>query len=244
MKSYKEAVILKNEEISKNIFLMRLKVKMDVKPGQFFMLRSDTFRQDPLLSRPFSVSDCDIETISFLYQVKGKATDIIANLKEGALLKLLGPLGNGFNVDYPNEKSIALVSGGIGIAPLLYLAKSLKRKFDLYAGFRNEKYFINNFSNYASNIHTVSERDDKMFVTQLLKNKKYDIIYACGPNIMLKNLYKQTPKCTDIYISMEAHMACGIGACLGCTVGSSKGEFLRVCKDGPVFEAKEIFNES
>ncbi|EEB36363.1 dihydroorotate dehydrogenase, electron transfer subunit [Anaerococcus hydrogenalis DSM 7454] len=111
------------------------------------MLRCDSFRNSPLLSRPFGVCDQDDETMSFLYQVKGVGTKILSDLKEGSKVKLLGPLGKGFEIK--KGKKAAIVAGGIGIAPLLYLAKSLDQKADFYAGFSDEEYFTDYFKDFV-----------------------------------------------------------------------------------------------
>ena len=238
MQSYRDAKIIFNTKIKDDIYFCKLKTKLNAKPGQFFMLRCDSFRNSPLLSRPFGVCDQDDETMSFLYQVKGVGTKILSDLKEGSIVKLLGPLGKGFEIK--KVKKAAIVAGGIGIAPLLYLAKSLDQKADFYAGFSDEEYFTDYFKDYVEKTTVTIDKKDKIFITDKIDTEKYDIIYACGPNPMLKTLSTKN-KNTEIQISMEAHMACGIGACLGCTVENSKGEFIRVCKEGPVFDSKEIF---
>lgn len=238
MKSYKKGKILLNQEISKDIWLMKVDVGLDSKPGQFFMFRTDSFRNEPLLSRPFGICDDKENELSIFYQVVGEGTKIMAGLKKDAEVKILGPLGKGFEIK--NSQKIAVVAGGIGIAPLLYLCKNLPSKVDFYAGFSDEEYFIDPFKPYANKIITTVDKRDHKFITEAIDPNDYDYIYACGPNPMLKALCDKNTK-AEIQVSMEAHMACGIGACLGCTVESTKGEFLRVCKDGPVFDSKEVF---
>lgn len=238
MKSYKKAKIIENKKIAKDIYLMKVKTSLNAKPGQFFMFRTDSFRNEPLLSRPFSVCDDKPGELSFLYLVKGKGTEIMAGLKKDTEVKLLGPLGRGFKLE--KDKKIAVLAGGIGIAPLLYLVKNLETKPDFYAGFSEEEYFIDPFRPYVNKIVTTVDKKDKIFITDAINPDDYDLIYACGPNPMLKALTDKNTR-AHIQVSMEAHMACGIGACLGCTVESPSGEFLRVCKDGPVFDSKEVF---
>ena len=239
MRSYKKAIITENKKINENVWLMKVKSEIHTKPGEFFMIRSDVFGNDPLLSRPFSVSDEKNGEISFLYLVVGKATNLMTKFKIGHEMKILGPLGKGFRYENSDDKKIALVAGGVGIAPLLYLAKKLKNKADLYAGFSKDSYYLDEFRPYVNNIFTTSDLYDKKFITEILDPNEYDLIYACGPNPMLKSLCDKNNKAL-IQISMESHMACGIGACLGCTVKTNEGN-LRVCKDGPVFDSKEIF---
>ena len=237
MKSYKIGKIISNDKISEGIYKMEIACKMKAKPGQFLMVRNESFRNSPLLSRPFGICDISDKSITILYQVKGIGTKILSNLKENNNIQVLGPLGKGFNLK-SNKKS-AILSGGIGIAPMLYLAKSLDNKADFYAGFGEDEYFIDEFKDYTSKIFTTSEKKDGKFITDLINTNDYEVIYACGPNPMLQALTRKN-KNTEIQISMEAHMACGIGACLGCTIENIRGDFIRVCKDGPVFDAKEI----
>lgn len=240
MKTYKKGKVLENIEISPNIYKMTLDISLDGKPGQFFMLRCDSFRNEPLLSRPFGICDQDDKTLTLLYQVVGEGTDIMAGLTKDAEVKLLGPLGNGFRIDDTKDKKIAVVAGGIGIAPLLYLVKNLDTKADFYGGFTKDPYFTEEFKAHVKSITYTSFEKDGKFITQAFNPNDYDIIYACGPNPMLKAIHDMNDT-AEIQISMEAHMACGIGACLGCTVESVDGEFIRVCKDGPVFDSREVF---
>lgn len=238
MKSYKIGRIIENKKIAEDIWLMKIHTDLKSKPGQFFMFRTKSFRNEPLLSRPFGVCDENPNQLSLLYQVVGKATDIMSSLRKDTEVQILGPLGNGFELI--KDKKIAVVAGGIGIAPLLYLCKKLETKVDFYAGFSNEKYLIDEFKPFTNKIITTVDKIDHKFITEEINPDDYDIIYACGPNPMLQALCQKNNK-AKIQISMEAHMACGIGACLGCTVESKNGEFLRVCKDGPVFDSKEVF---
>ncbi|MDY3007353.1 dihydroorotate dehydrogenase electron transfer subunit [Anaerococcus porci] len=238
MEGYRKADVVFNKKISDNIYFCKLKTKINAKPGQFFMLRTDSFRESPLLSRPFGVCDQDEETMSFLYQVKGVGTNIIKDLKKGSEVSILGPLGNGFKIR--EGRKSAIVAGGIGIAPLLFLAKMLDKKADFYVGFSDFEYFTDYFKDYVNNTTVTIDKIDKIFITDKINTNDYDVIYACGPNPMLETLSKKNTT-TEIQISMEAHMACGIGACLGCTIENINGDFIRVCKDGPVFDSKEIF---
>lgn len=239
MLNYRPCKVIENIEIAPGIFKISLDINLEADPGEFFMLRADSFRQDPILARPFGVCDQKEDRLVFLVQVVGKATKLIASLKEGDGVSVLGPLGNGFVKE--NDKKIAIVAGGIGIAPLLELAKSLDTKADFYAGFADEPYFVDEFKPYVGKIITSSEKKEGKFILDKLNPDDYDLIYACGPNPMLEALCKKNTR-AKIQVSMEAHMACGIGACLGCTVKDSNGEFVRVCHDGPVFDAERIFS--
>ena len=239
MLNYRPCKVIENIEIAPGIFKISLDINLEADPGQFFMLRADSFRQDPILARPFGVCDQKEDRLVFLVQVVGKATKLIASLKERDGVSVLGPLGNGFVKE--NDKKIAIVAGGIGIAPLLELAKNLDTKADFYAGFADEPYFVDEFKPYVGKIITSSEKKEGKFILDKLNPDDYDLIYACGPNPMLEALCKKNTR-AKIQVSMEAHMACGIGACLGCTVKDSNGEFVRVCHDGPVFDAERIFS--
>lgn len=239
MQSYRHCKVLNNVEIAPGILKISLGINLNAKPGQFFMLRADSFRNDPILARPFGVCDQREDELIFLVQVVGKGTRLIANLKKNDGVSILGPLGNGFVKT--NDKKIAIVAGGIGIAPLLELAKNLDIKADFYAGFADEPYFIDDFKPYVGKIITSSEKKEGKFILDKLNPDDYDLIYACGPNPMLKALCEKNTR-AKIQVSMEAHMGCGIGACLGCTVEDKSGDFIRVCKDGPVFDAERIFS--
>ena len=135
MNKYIESEIILNEEISDGIFKLVLKGKFQGDPGQFYMLRA--WDESPLLPRPLSICDLDEESITFLYAVVGKGTSIISSMRVGESIKILGPLGNGFEL-HPEAKC-AIVAGGIGIAPMKYLSRKLKN-VDLYVGYRNTTY--------------------------------------------------------------------------------------------------------
>ena len=234
-----------NVEISEVVYKLSIKGKFNVKPGQFFMLKVGEV--EPLLPRPISVYDVDEEKISFLYQIVGQGTKLLSKLKENEVVQIMGPLGNGFDVENIKGK-IAVVSGGIGIAPMSYLIKKLTNcEIDFYAGFRTVDYSVDTVEKNVSEIYLSTEsgrKGYKGYVTDLIKPQKYQTVICCGPEIMMK---KVVSMCNDakvpIYVSMETHMACGIGACLVCTC-KTKGGNKRTCKDGPVFYGKDlIFND-
>lgn len=233
-KKYTKAKILENVEVSKNVFKLVLEGKFKGNPGQFYMLKS--WEESPLLPRPFGICDLKDNSITFLYEVVGKGTGIMSSLRVGEYMEILGPLGNGFEI-FENKKS-AIVSGGIGIAPMIYLSKFLKN-VDLYTGFRDTPYMTNAFENISKNIISTDTGSygEKGFITDFVEDK-YDVIYACGPNPMMRSLKNRNLSAKEYY-SLEAHMACGIGACLGCTVKTVNG-LKRVCKDGPIFEKDEV----
>ncbi|WP_099203107.1 dihydroorotate dehydrogenase electron transfer subunit [Miniphocaeibacter massiliensis] len=234
--NYVSAKILRNEKIDEGIFIMELEGNFQGVPGQFYMLRA--WDEYPLLPRPISIFDLDDEKITFLYAVVGKGTGIMADLKEGASMQILGPLGNGFPLE--DNKKIALVAGGIGLAPMKYLARKLNGKVDLFAGFRNSSYLMDEMKEFVDNvIVTTNDGNEgkKGFITDYIKDE-YDVVYACGPNPMMNSL-KNLSLNAKSYYSLEAHMACGIGACLGCAIETTKG-IKRVCHEGPVFNGEEV----
>ena len=234
------AEILQNEQVSDDFYLMKVKKENQAAMGQFYMLRA--WNEYPVLSRPISVFDADPETVSFLYKVVGKGTEIFTKLKAGDEITLDGPHGNGF----PEVKGkIALVGGGVGIAPLYLTAKTLKKldpdtKVDIYLGFSGQPILTDRYEAVADQVKV----NVGGFVTDDIDPREYDFILTCGPEIMMKVLYR---KCRDlkakapVYVSMENRMACGIGACLVCTCKTSKGN-RRACKDGPVTLGNEVFD--
>ncbi|TCU74139.1 dihydroorotate oxidase B electron transfer subunit [Tissierella praeacuta] len=237
--SYKDGIIYSNTEISLNIYEIVLEGEFKGFPGQFYMIRGWN-GLDPFLPRPISIADLDNGKIKFLYEVRGRGTHIISRLKKGDRLSVLGPLGNGFNLEVQGK--IALLSGGIGIAPMLYLAKNLSGEVTIYSGFRNDAYFLDQIKPYVKNIFIATEDGSighKGFVTELFDPSKYDLVLTCGPTPMMEVVIKMCKGEVPVYVSMESRMACGIGACLGCTIETIRG-MERVCKEGPVFKGEEV----
>ena len=137
-----------------------------------------------------------------------------------------------------------MVFGGIGIAPLYEVVKNLQEcEIDLYAGFREKSYSTEAFKEYVENIYIATEsgeEGEKGYITDILEVNKYDMVLCCGPEVMMKKVVKMCKeKKVPIYISMEKHMACGVGACLGCTCKTKDGN-KRTCKEGPVFLGDEL----
>lgn len=236
-----QELVIYNKEIAKGIFELRVKGNFEAKPGQFYMLKC--WDDGPFLPRPISVHDVNGEYITFIYSVVGKGTKLFSNLRENDKLQIMGPLGNGFDVDKIKGK-VAVVAGGIGIAPLKYVVKSLEGcAIDLYCGFRNEVYLTEDFNEHVEKMEVSTEDGStghKGYVTELLEPEKYDVVLCCGPEIMMN---KVTEMCLEkdvkVYVSMENKMACGIGACLVCTCKTKEGN-KRTCKDGPVFDGRDL----
>ena len=217
--------------------------------GQFYLLRS--VKSGVLLGRPISIYmakkiENDVE-LEFLILKKGKGTQELCALEQNDQIEVIGPLGNSF----PNPKSddkICIVGGGIGVAPVAGFASTLTPKsYDFFASFKSGSYGLEYVN--ASEL-TITTDDGSVGIhgmlpaaltADVLKNKGYTVLYACGPSPMLAYLQKICLEAgVRSYLSMENRMACGVGACLGCTITTSEGN-KRCCKDGPVFPG-EILN--
>jgi dihydroorotate dehydrogenase electron transfer subunit len=247
--------IIFNRPIAPSIMLMGL-IAPDISaraiPGQFIMLRV-TREKDPLLRRPFSI--CAIQedhTILILYKVVGQGTSVLAQTVAGDRLSVLGPLGNGYIISRNNKKHI-LVAGGIGLAPLIFLARTIKdHDFSFVAGYRssNEIIPISEMITPDFDPGISIATDDGAYghrgpVTDLLETALEQAgniataIYACGPLGMLKRVSAMAAQRNiPCQVSIETNMACGLGACQGCAVKASAGSsfpYYHVCKDGPVF---------
>lgn len=216
--------------------------------GQFFMLRSWGADEAPTLSRPISVHSYDAQSgeLEFLYEVKGPGTQKLALLTQGDLLTVTGPAGNGFDVAHFNGR-IAVVGGGIGTAPLLQVVRELYaagKRPEFFCGFRSKSYGTQWFDAYVTETHIATDDGSEGhhgLITQILDPAQFDVVLCCGPTPMMKAvaaLCKE--KGTPCFVSLENKMACGIGACLGCTCHTQTGAKC-VCKEGPVFNAQEVF---
>jgi dihydroorotate dehydrogenase electron transfer subunit len=241
-----------NAEISDNIYQLEVSGSFRGNPGQFYMLRC--WEKEPVLSRPISIHALEKNKITFLYRVIGNGTKKLCNLKRGDKINLLGPLGNGFNMK-KLEGNIAVITGGIGIAPMFYLVVDMinhnlissenrkNLKVDLYAGFKDEIYSVEKFRSLVDNVYITTESGKygkRGFVTEGFKPEFYDMVLCCGPEVMMKKVAEGcVRKKVAVYMSMERRMACGIGACLGCACNTIFGN-KRVCKDGPVFSGREL----
>lgn len=220
-------------------------------PGQFVQVKIDC-GDTPLLRRPLSIHDAGKGTIDLLYAVVGKGTKMLSAKKAGDPLDIIGPLGTGFDLTPAPDAYPVLVAGGMGIAPLYFLAKKLKSKAKIILiGAKDKKDLISvsGFKKLESRV-CISTDDGsfgrKGYVTELLrqelgilKNRRL-VIYACGPRPMLKEVARIARQAhIRAQVSLEEHMSCGFGACLGCVVKTTDG-YKRVCKEGPVFDAREI----
>ncbi len=245
--SDRDAMIEKIDILSKDTVSMWLKCdKLDFEAGQFMMLETPGFS----LRRPFVLVDKANNSIRIIFKLRGEGTHLLSMLGVGNTLKVLAPLGEKFP-DPEKDTTPILVGGGIGIVTMLPLAKKLstQHKPIMFMGAETKDSIIleKEFKSIATIISCTDDGTygDKCNVAQLVekyifKNRGKYTIYGCGPNPMLKSLGKFA-KTKDIkcYVSLEERMACGVGACLCCAVKTTHG-IKRVCKEGPVFEAKDI----
>lgn len=234
--------VTENKQILNNIYKLSAEFEAEIKPGQFFMLK--TLDNSFLLPRPISVNDVNGNIASFLFRLEGQGTKNISKLCVNDKIQLFGPLGNGFDTEKLKGKT-AIIGGGIGVAPLLYLTKILGINADVYLGYKDMEnmYISEEFKIYANKIVIVTEDGsfgEKGFVTDFVPYNKYDTVVTCGPETMMNKIMNiciaNNIKC---YLSLERRMACGIGACLGCTVETKNGN-KRACKDGPVFDSEDL----
>lgn len=250
MKKVEEAVILKNVSIAENIFDMIIKapaVAENAAAGQFVQIYVGNGVN--LLPRPISICEIDKQngTLRLVYQVVGKGTEIFSSKKEGDILKIVGPLGNGY--DLKNVSKSIFVGGGIGVPPLLETVKQAKGEKIVVLGFRSGTILKEDFEKTGAKVFIATDDGSVGFkgnVVELMKAEGIvgDVIYSCGPKIMLKFLSQYAEsKNIECFVSMEERMACGIGACVGCVVKIKDSESFahkKVCKDGPVFNSKEV----
>ena len=245
------AVIVSQKCIGTDIYDMVLSFPRgakEAKPGQFIAMYCEDGTK--LLPRPISICGIDAEkgTLRVVYRIAGAGTRLFSEMREGDSLEVLGPLGNGFTM---KEEKAIIVGGGIGIPPMLELAKQLSCEKTVVLGYRDELFLKDEFESYA--VVAVATEDGscgtKGTVIDAIKEAGVDgkVIYACGPMPMLKALAEYAEAHDmEAQISLEERMACGIGACLGCICKTKKKDHhtnvnnQRICKDGPVFDAKEV----
>ena len=237
--------IKENRALTDLVWLMRLEGDTSdiTAAGQFVNIQLDGL----YLRRPISVFDCEDGLLSIIYKVVGKGTEKMTTLPVGTELDILTGLGNGYTLEKVGEKPV-LVGGGVGVPPMYYLAKKLiaaGKKPEIVVGFNtaSEIFGVEFFEALGLNV-TVTTVDGsigiKGFVTNALETLDYDYICTCGPEPMLKALYRAT-ECSGQY-SFEERMGCGFGACMGCSCKTVTG-YKRICKDGPILEKEEILWE-
>lgn len=252
------AVVISQEQLADGIYSMWLQTEEIAGlavPGQFISMY--TKDESKLLPRPISICEIDKEKkqLRVVYRVTGKGTgtEQFSKMIEGDRIDILGPLGNGFPLEDGKGKNAFLIGGGIGVPPILELAKQLDcEKKQIIVGYRDAEAFLKEEFEANGELYISTEDGSvgiKGNVMDAIRENalKADIIYACGPTPMLRAI-KQYAEENEIvcYISMEERMACGIGACLACVCQSKEKDHhsnvnnKRVCKDGPVFLSTEV----
>lgn len=235
-------IVQENREIAKEIYRMVLEgdTSATTKPGQFINIALEGF----YLRRPISVCDWDDGSITILYKTIGEGTIAMSKLQKGSSLDILTGLGNGFDLSLGGDRPL-LIGGGVGIPPLYGLAKRLIHEgasVSVILGFgtKEDAMYVDEFHALGADV-TVTTMDGSLGiqgnVTDAMKKMEYSYLYTCGPKGMLKAVYDSS-SCGGQY-SFEERMACGFGACMGCSCQTKKGS-KRICREGPVLEREEI----
>ena len=255
-KKKEQAKVVSQEQLD-GIFSMWIQTEAagSARPGQFISMYTNDGSK--LLPRPISICEIDKEggKLRVVYRVTGEktGTEEFSQMKAGDTIPVIGPLGNGFPFEKAEGKKVFLMGGGIGVPPILELAKQMEcEKKQIVVGYRDAHTFLKEEFEQAGELYISTEDGSvgtKGNVIDAIRAEKLtaDIIYACGPTPMLKALKAYAMENgIECYISLEEKMACGIGACLGCVCHSkdidehSNVRNKRICKDGPVFRAEEV----
>ena len=236
--------ITENTPLTNNVYKMCLEGDTTeiTAPGQFINIKLDSL----FLRRPISVFDRNDTTITIIYKVVGTGTEKMSQMSVGETLDVLTGLGNGYNTSLCKNHAV-LLGGGVGVPPLYMLAKTLineGKKVTAILGFNTKDEVFAEQSFKELGVETIVTTVDgsygtKGFVTNALP-QDYDYFFTCGPEPMLKAVYKSTK--TSGQYSFEERMGCGFGACMGCSCKTITG-YKRICKDGPVLEKEEILWE-
>ena len=237
--------ILSNIALTDNVYKMVLSgdTSAITASGQFVNIQLEGL----FLRRPISVCDYDESTLTIIYKVVGKGTEAMSKMTGGQLDILTG-LGNGYDLSVSGDCPV-LVGGGVGVPPMYNLAKKLVnkgKKVTVILGFntKNEIFYEDEFKKLGCDVRVTTVDGSygiQGFVTDALKDISYTYFYSCGPEPMLKALYKATT--TSGQMSFEERMGCGFGACMGCSCKTLTG-YKRICKDGPVMRKEEILWEN
>lgn len=247
-----QAAVIKQEEIAPEIYSLWIKtdkIAAHAKPGQFISIYCDDASR--LLPRPISICEIDRAdgALRLVYRIAGKGTAEFSKKQTGDFLTVLGPLGNGFPM---KQKKAFLIGGGIGVPPMLELAKQLNCEKQIILGYRNSSMFLLEEFGCQGSVYVATEdgsRGTKGNVLDAIRENGLDaeVIYACGPTPMLRAIKAYAAEHgIECWISLEEKMACGIGACLACVCQSKEVDHhtnvhnKRICKEGPVFLAEEV----
>ncbi len=249
-----KATVVSQNEIAEQIYDMWLETDLakEAHPGQFVAVYPKNAAT--LLPRPISICEADKQRnrLRLVYRVAGSGTKEFSGYQAGDSIFILGILGNGFPIEKAKGKTVFLMGGGIGIPPMLQLAKELDAEKQIVVGYRNRELFLSEDLKQYGNIYIATEdgsAGSKGNVMDAIRENKLraDMIMACGPMPMLRAIKKYAEENgIEAYISLEERMACGVGACLGCVCKTKEVDHhshvhnARICTDGPVFEAREV----
>ena len=237
--------ILSNANLTSNVYIMTLNGDTQgIRCGQFVNIQLDGL----FLRRPISVCDCEGDVLTLIYKVVGRGTEKMSHMTEGESLDLLTGLGNGYNTTPSGDKPL-LLGGGVGVPPLYMLCKKLiseGKHPTVILGFNkaDEVFYEDEFKALGAEVIVCTADGSygvKGFVTTAMEGIDYTYFFTCGPEPMLKAVYKATT--TEGQMSFEERMGCGFGACMGCSCKTITG-YKRICKEGPVMRKKEILWEN
>ncbi len=255
MKMHETATVVKAVRLSEGIYDIEVECKSagEARPGQFAMIYPAS--KDTLLGRPISICEVKDGSIRFVFRVVGKGTKEFSELKAGDSVRIIAPLGNGYDTNAYKGKKVTVMGGGIGIPPMLELAKDLNKKgceVSAVMGYRDNALFLKEDLEKYAKLYIATEDGSvgtKGNVLDAVRENaiKTDIICACGPMPMLRAIKRYASENgITAYISLEERMACGVGACLGCVCKTTEKDAhshvnnARVCTEGPVFNAEDV----
>lgn len=254
MKEKVTAKVISQKEIAKDIYDMWLETRLakEAHPGQFIGVYPKN--QSTLLPRPISICEVNAEktALRLVYRIAGQGTREFSGYETGDVVEILGILGNGFPLEEGKGKKVFLMGGGIGVPPILQLAKELDADKSILVGYRDSNLFLKEDLEKYGKVYVATEDGSvgtKGNVMHAIEANvlEADVIFACGPMPMLRAIKSfAAERGIKAYISLEEHMACGVGACLGCVVKTKEVDHhshvhnARICTDGPVFEAEEV----
>jgi len=254
MKEKVTAAIISQQEIAANIYDMWIETELakEAHPGQFIGVFPKN--KSTILPRPISICEVNQEktALRIVYRIAGQGTKEFSSYTAGDQVEILGILGNGFPLEAGRGKKVFLMGGGIGVPPILQLAKELEADKQAVIGYRDSNLFLKEDLDKYAKVYVATEDGSvgtKGNVMNAIEENALDaeVIYACGPMPMLRAIkHYAEEKGIKAYISLEEHMACGVGACLGCVVKTKEVDHhshvhnARICTDGPVFDAEEV----
>ena len=234
--------VIENKALTESVYQMKLQgdVSDVTASGQFVNILLEGL----YLRRPISVCDCERGLLTIVYKVVGKGTEQMSRMKGGEVLDVLTGLGNGYDLTLAGQEPL-LLGGGVGVPPMFLLAKKLiamGKKVTVILGFntKSEIFYEEEFKAIGARVIVATADGSygvKGFVTDAMKDLSYSYFYTCGPEPMLKAVYKASG--TEGQFSFEERMGCGFGACMGCSCKTVTG-YKRICKDGPIMYKEEI----